>query len=294
MARRTRAGFKEAGSTARLWFQLDRGGDAWPMLRDGASSPDSWTTIRVAHNRRLEGLFDGERDYLWDRVERQEPLGSYVLPVPGTSRRTARDAAMQLQACEVVLDVELWPSKKRVRIRMWAVRALEVGTTPVDEEPIEWMMLTTYPVRGIEEAAHVVLGYATRWRIEEFHKTWKSGACRVEDTQLRDADSVERWATILASVAMRIQRLMHLSRTQPDLPATVELSPAEIKATILLRKPRGVKRDAMPTIAEAVRWIADLGGYTGKSSGGPPGAIVISRGLAYIRSAARILSDGEM
>ena len=37
--------------------------------------------------------------------------------------------------------------------------------------------------------------------------------------------------------------------------------------------------DSVPTIAQAVRWIADLGGYTGKSSGGPPGSTTIGRGL---------------
>ena len=40
---------------------------------------------------------------------------------------------------------------------------------------------------------------------------------------------------------------------------------------------------SVPTIAQATLWLAELGGYTGKSSGGPPG---ISRGLAKLRSAA--------
>ena len=33
-------------------------------------------------------------------------------------------------------------------------------------------------------------------------------------------------------------------------------------------------------------WLAELGGYTGKSSGGPPGTITISRGLAKLRAGA--------
>ena len=44
--------------------------------------------------------------------------------------------------------------------------------------------------------------------------------------------------------------------------------------------------DSVPTIAQATLWLAELGGYTGKSSGGPPGTITISRGLAKLRSAA--------
>jgi hypothetical protein len=36
--------------------------------------------------------------------------------------------------------------------------------------------------------------------------------------------------------------------------------------------------------------VADLGGYTGKSSGGPPGAIVIGRGLHRIEAVATALN----
>ncbi len=45
----------------------------------------------------------------------------------------------------------------------------------------------------------------------------------------------------------------------------------------------------MPTIAEATLWIAEFGGYTGKSSGGPPGSITIGRGLERLLIAAEVL-----
>lgn len=285
----TRTAFVEAAGGTRPWYQLDRGGDGWPMFLQ-AKFRDEWVTIRATHDRRLQSLVTGEQGSLWGHMERQEPLGSYELRVPGGLKRKARQAVMQLQACPVTLDVQLYPSTERMAMALWAVRAVEVGTAPRGEEPIEWLLLTTYPVHGHKEAVEVLLGYSTRWRIEEFHKTWKSGACRVEETQLQDGEAIERWATILASVAMRIQRLMHLSRAQPDMPASAELTKHEVEAVIVLRRPRGVARTAKPTLAEVVRWIADLGGYTGKSSGGPPGAIVLARGLDYIRSAVHLLS----
>jgi hypothetical protein len=62
-------------------------------------------------------------------------------------------------------------------------------------------------------------------------------------------------------------RLKHLARNQPDLPASTELSDIEVEA-LRAAKSRIKKRtetipDEMPTIGQAVRWIADLGGYTG-------------------------------
>lgn len=48
-----------------------------------------------------------------------------------------------------------------------------------------------------------------------------------------------------------------------------------------------------PTVHQMVTWIAQLGGYTGKSSGGPPGALVIARGPDRIRLAVELLAVVE-
>jgi hypothetical protein len=53
-----------------------------------------------------------------------------------------------------------------------------------------------------------------------------------------------------------------------------------------------------PSIAGIVLWISEFGGYTGKSSGRPPGAITIRRGLDLIAPVAIALeqleADGKM
>lgn len=284
---------KEAPLT-RPWFQMDRGADAWPILLE-AVQQGYWATVRAAHNRRLAGEVGGKRKYLWPHLARQQPAGWYVLDVPGGSHRRERRALMQLQYSPVVLDAIDLRTSRRHAIPLFAVRVVEVDTTPLGETPIEWLLLTTRPVNGIEDAKEVVIGYAARWRIEELHRVWKNGGCRVEDSQLQKSAHVERWATILMAVAARITRLTYLARQEPDAPATCELSCAEIDAIIMLKKPPGVARGATPTIGEAIRWIADLGGYVGpKASGGPPGATVIGRGLARIEPVAQVLGDGAL
>ena len=283
---------KEASST-RVWFQCDRGADAWPVI-DHALENKALLTVRATHSRRVTAATkNGRQEYLWPQLAKTEPGGHYALQVTEGHKRAARIAWMVLQWSPVVLDMEDTYTGRRRQAPMWAVRAVEQGTTPAGEERIEWMLLTTHPVDSLEDAQLVLVGYATRWRIEEFHRIWKTGACRVEDTQLEERENIERWATILASVAVRILRLTYLARTTPDAPATVELSSVEIQAVIRLRKPKGVRSDAVPQIGDALRWIADLGGYTGKSSGGPPGALVIARGLRRVEPAVALLSDGE-
>ena len=90
----------------------------------------------------------------------------------------------------------------------------------------------------------------------------------------------------MATVAIRAEHLKQLSRTTPELPAATEFSRDEIDAVILLRKPKGVTVGADATVGQLVYWIADIGGYTGKSSGGPPGVRIITRGLERVAAAA--------
>jgi hypothetical protein len=93
-------------------------------------------------------------------------------------------------------------------------------------------------------------------------------------------------------VATRALRLTHLARTNPDASALEEFSRDEIDATIVLRRRRTkLKLGATPTLREIVDMIAALGGYTGKSSGGPPGPTVIARGLEKVAIAAEVVAQ---
>jgi Transposase DNA-binding/Transposase Tn5 dimerisation domain len=272
----------------RPWFQLDRGGDAWPVILDGLD-PAQLFTVRATYDRRLQvQARDDQRVYLRPTLESQPVLSEYDLDVPSSGKRRARLAKIEIRTCQVTLDLHVTP-KRTTAATLWAVLAREVpATVPASDKPIEWLLLTTCPVRTEQDARLVLFGYSQRWRIEEFHRLWKSGACNVEDNQLRDIDHIIRWATILASVALRLLRLTYLARTTPDVHASVELSPAEIKAIVIAREPKSVPPQI--SIAQAVRWLADLGGYTGYRSSGPPGALTIGRGLQRIEMLASVMT----
>lgn len=282
---------KHAPST-RCWFQLDREGDAWPMLKE-AGLGEHWFTIRACRKRRVR-LPDGGKAYLWPLLAQQPVKTTYALEVRAAGRRNARTANMIVRACKVTLDVRDKRTSERSTIDVNVVQAIERGTTPVGEAPIQWMLLTNRPIEVIKDITDVIAGYSMRWRIEELHRTWKSGACSVEDNQLRSASAAIKWATILMGVAARIERIKQLSRETPDRPATDEFSPAEIKAAALLYFGKAAKAKikpvAPPSIAEVTLWIAYVGGYTGRtSSGGPPGSITLSRGLRDVRAAAKVI-----
>jgi len=277
---------------ARLWFQLDREADNREMLLKLAEMTHRFT-VRASWNRLLETT-GKDKQYLRQWLAREAPGGSYSLDISAGPKRTARHARITVRWGRVVLRLRNRWTKTERQLEVYAVWAREEGPCPADEKPVDWLLLTNASVGSIEDARTVVYGYTQRWRVEEFHKTWKSGACRVEESQLRTQHAVTVWATILAAVAARIERLKTLARTTPEQPATVELSEHEIGALLILIRELKKRNETLPdatlTIGEATTWIARLGGYTGKSSGGPPGAITIRRGFERVRPAAQVFA----
>ena len=93
----------------------------------------------------------------------------------------------------------------------------------------------------------------------------------------------------MAAVAARIERIKHRSRSEPELPATVEYTQDEIDATIVLRSHEtrvSQKPGDVPTLGEVTKWIADLGGYMGSKRSPPPGSVVLRRGMEQVAAAA--------
>lgn len=274
---------KEGQFGGTLWFQLDAGADFSHMLAT-ASLLESWVTVRSKNPR---SLFE-EQGTLLEKVLAEAPLGTFKIDVPQTPIRVGRTATIELRYVSVLLKLKPRGDGGIIPTPFFAVHAHEISKVPKGQEPIDWLLLTNKSGQTFEDAKEVVRAYSMRWRIEEVHKTWKS-VTKVEESALTTLNGLTIWAAILFSVAVRIERLKYFSRIQPEAPASVELTATEIETLQLLRKahvPSSRKQLPHPvlTIATAVRWIADFGGYMNPHKG-PPGSIILARGLRYLRSA---------
>jgi hypothetical protein len=270
----------------RGWFQIDREGDGRDLLL-ALEKTEHWWTVRGNADRSIE-LEDGDTSKLRSELMRRSASGSYELEVPARPSRRARTAHMVVRVARVVLRLRDRNNDRITRLPVTAVWALEEGSTRTADKPVDWLLYTNRSVETLDDAKAVLYGYAQRWRIEEFHRTWKKGDCDVESTQLGSFAAVQRWATVLAAVAVRIERLKRLARSQPDLPASVDFTSLEIKALKLLKfEGHAPKRE--PTLKEAVAWLAELGGFANAHSGRHPGATILGRGLKYLRPAVRLL-----
>jgi hypothetical protein len=272
--------FTAAGGP-RPWFQLDRGGDAWFVL-DEAVRNDWWLTVRSASDRRLEAAEGAPCRTVREAAAAAEIVARVVVGIPAGHGRPERRANVDVHATEVAIRLQDERTGKTWPVRMWAVWARE-HDAPAGVEPLDWLLLTTRPVTCAQDALDTVHGYRLRWRVEEFHRSWKSAGCDVELSQLSTAHGVQVWASILASVAVRILRMTYLSRTTPEAPASEEFSDDEIEAAYLVNRKRW-DRSTMPTIAEVTWLVAKAGGHAPGRKGRPPGAEVIARGL--VRHAA--------
>ena len=274
----------EAGFAGQLWFQLDAGADFAHLLAS-ATLLSPWLTVRTKNPRTL---FE-EAGLLADKVLEAAPVGTILVSVPGNGSRATREATIELRYAPVVLKLKPRGEGGTIPAPLFAVHAREISPVP-GADAIDWLLLTNKPGATVEDAKLVVLGYSMRWRIEEVHKTWKSVA-KVEESGLQSLHGFTLWAIILFSIAIRIERLKYFARVQPEAPASTELEPHEIDALHVLRGSKASRARPL-TIALAVRWIADLGGYMNPKKG-PPGSITIARGLNYLRPFARGLSEGQ-
>jgi hypothetical protein len=183
-------------------------------------------------------------------------------------------------------EVELQPPQGSTQqpIKVWAVYALEQDPPPGIPSGVEWMLLTTIPVLCTRDAKKCVEWYAGRWGIEVYHKTLKSG-CRIKDRQLGTADRLEACLGLDMVVAWRILHLTHVGRETPHAPCTVFFTEPEWKALYMLVHKTTVLPEQPPTMYEAHRMVAGLGGYLGRKCDGPPGAQTTWRGLIYVDTA---------
>jgi hypothetical protein len=132
-------------------------------------------------------------------------------------------------------------------------------------------------VLTFNDAVERIRWYRQRWQIEIYHKILKSG-CAVEKCQLATATRLTRFLALFAIIGWRLFWLTQIARQQPDAPCTVVLANHEWRA-LHAHFRRSVQPPAhVPTVAEAMLWIARLGGFLARRGDGHPGATVIWRG----------------
>lgn len=171
VCRKVHARWTGMGVATRPWFQVDRGGDFHQLLR-WAIARDVWLTVRARHDRRV---VDPLGTKLWEALGRRLPCTFLHVALPATEARAARGASLMVRAARVRIELKDWSGSWVTRFTLGAVLVEEVGTVPVGEAGVSWMLLTTHPVETEADVLGVVRGYTARWAIEK-DQPWRTSS----------------------------------------------------------------------------------------------------------------------
>ena len=181
------------------WFRLDRGADCWPVLAFARERGLLLSPLRAAHDRRVEihscclsgrrseqaPIRSRERVHVpaakpkQKRQRRGGPFGVHddgAPPSPRIAKVTVRSATVPLVLTN--------PAGGKFTVEYNAVLVRETHRPAADR--LEWLLLTTHAVstqRRRARGRQRLQGPLAH--VEELHRTWKRGLCRVEETQLR-------------------------------------------------------------------------------------------------------------
>jgi hypothetical protein len=231
-------------------------------------------------------LAEKEVRKLWPKVERQPVAGHLTLQITKNQQREARQATVSVRFTQVKLKPPWRPNQKKLPpVTLNAILVREDHPPADIDDPIEWLLLTNTPVESFDDAVRVVGWYGCRWQIEVYHKIIKSG-CTVEDCRLEKADRLQNYIALMSVVAWRLHWMTYLNRTNPDLPCTVILTATEWQALYMRIHRTNSLPSSPPTVRQAVRWIAQLGGFLGRKRDGQPGITVIWRGWQRLQDMA--------
>ena len=151
---------------------------------------------------------------------------------------------------------------------------------PPGTVPISWTLVTTESVETAADVARVVDAYRSRWLIEEYWKSLKTG-CSFESRQLEGLDTLVRALAVCIPIAWHMLLMRNVARDTPAEPAANLLSPLLYQLLVALAQPPmnrwGFKLSAEPTAGELLLAVARIGGHL--PNNGTPGFITIRRGL---------------
>ena len=220
---------------------------------------------------------------VFEHIAKAEPCGGMYLDLRGRDGKKARRARLLISCGPVRVQAPERPgiaAGTNKPIDCWYVRVWE-PSPPEGVEPLEWVLYTDEPVEALEVALGVVIDYATRFLIEEFHKGLKTGL-NAEELQLETAHRLFAAIAVMSIVALRLLDLRELGKAVPEAPAKASgLSGVELELLSL-----AVSR-TLPTVASVVLAVGRLGGHMNRKSDGMPGWITLWRGMKKLRLLAR-------
>lgn len=263
----------------------DAESDVYELLV-AAESCNSSFLIRAAQDR---ALLEPETKLIRTSVLQTQVKATMEVEVAAKKNEPARTAKVSVRYRRVKLKPPTRPNGRSfcpIPLPPVIVYAVSVNEChpPDGMTPVDWLLLTNVPVTSVEDALERIEWYCQRWQVEVFHKILKSGCC-IEQRRLGHFDRLAPCIALFTIIAWRIHWMTWLFRAQPNDPCTLIFADSEWHALHALATRSTKEPSAVPSVKQALLWIAQLGGFLNRKSDGLPGVTVIWRGWQRFQDA---------
>ena len=181
----------------------DRESDMFEYI-DYKNKQNQRFVVRAKHERML----NAQGDRLTPYIEKQSSPLSYQVNIQQKGGRKARIANVAVRYASVTV----FPPKKHRKcegISLTVISCNEISA-PDGASPLCWKSYTNEPINCAKDTLQIVRYYELRWRVEEFHKAWKSAGTQVESFRLQTRNNLEKIIVITAFIAVRLLQLRKL------------------------------------------------------------------------------------
>lgn len=260
------------------WIHVgDRGSDVFEFLE--ACAEHGCDFLIRANQDRCALTPEQTPSYVLTFARSLPAVGERTLSLPARHGKPAREAHLRISFSPLTIKAPSYSRRGRAPISGWVIRVWEIDPPPDEDDPIEWILITSVATMTLAEAWERVQWYTYRWLVEEYHKCLKTG-CSLEKRQLRDFAPLTRLLGVLAPIAMRLLQLREIARVAPERLA-VEVLPPEVVHLV------AVLAELDPETLTAGRFwreVAKQGGHLGRRRDGPPGWQTLWRGWLYLQT----------
>lgn len=260
------------GDASRCVHIGDRESDIYELFCE-CESLQTRFLFRTCVDRRAE---NGDRT-VYEVMEEQRVKGVHRIEVRDDKGQPSI-AELGIKYAKIRVRPPIGKEKRYGDLELTVIHATERGE-PKDRDRIEWKLVTNLPVTSKADAIEKLEWYALRWKIETFHKVMKSG-CRAEDSKLRTAERLANLMAMMCILSWRVLWLTMVNRTSPQLPANLVFTETEMK--LLEHVVPGKDGTTKKTVGRFLTLLARLGGYLNRNGDGPPGNMVLWRGMARL------------
>ena len=190
------------------------------------------------------------------------------------------NAVLELRYRRICVLPPIGKQNRYPELRLTVIYAQE-REVPSGRDRIDWKLITDLPVSTPLQAIEKLEWYASRWKIETFHKIVKSG-CKAEESKLHTADRLVNLIAVFCILSWRIFWMTMLNRSTSDAPTSIAFTDTECQLLDHLVPDRAQNRPQNKSLSSYIIKVARLGGYLARASDPPPGNIVMWRGLSRL------------